>query len=82
MTAEISVRRSGRDRRPTTTYYDDAKHALEQRLRSNSPKKKGYVSVFHVLRPCETRLLNEFNGSKHLQLVVPHPLLVFHESLT
>ena len=40
MTAEASVRRSSRDRRQATTFYDDAKQELEER-RSLSPAKKG-----------------------------------------
>jgi hypothetical protein len=34
------VRRSGRDRRPTVSYYDEAKHDLAVRRQSQSPRKK------------------------------------------
>jgi hypothetical protein len=43
MAIEATVRRSSRDRRQATTFYDDAKQELEER-RSLSPAKKGCVS--------------------------------------
>lgn len=76
MAVEATVRRSSRDRRQVTTFYDDAKQELEER-RSLSPAKKGCVSYGGVrggrfwIAPVYRFFL------KLLSLVLIHSLLVF-----